>query len=649
MAENLAKQKSAVDSILECPLCLHQLKLPHTLQQCLHSYCKTCLDKVPQNTQDGRQGWLCPMCDNFTKCDQVEHNTFIEELQKMQGEPKHFDEIKCEQCPEDCGLPTWKCADCKIGLCENAKITHLRIPMLKGHKVLQLDNEREKFIDNVLFCKMHENIPVQLNCRDCDQLICYTCNIADHEHHKAETVEQALERILPETEKSARQVVENINSREAQIEAVKKEIEQTKECYAYCRIQMDDHLEKVMCQMRAMKAQMEEDVNEQESIALALLKGIKQQLEKQLSQARIISNLTAVVTTETRHISQLQQLHNGLFENVKAIGETKIADIHFELPEAEFTEGHRIQEELENVFGGLRFDLNGTNISTSGKVWVNKDDNFLCHDFEAVADCILAKSLQIDIIGWCNRISLIDNKLWMPVGIDSFDYSIKLYNKYGKHEETIDTGGKKIHVVRKAYNGDLILGGNGLYITTKDFEEWTMLAEGKFSDVVVHQRSFFALEYDFEYIQQYSLEDGQWQCIHEHTLVEDEPTDLNLDSNSTLCFSGDNFLINSTRNKALYKFSDTRKYMQMFRKGNADLVFCQIDDKGKALIADFEGEHFYLLDTKQKGEIAIKETWQSISVEQVIDAVYDSGNNELWTLSGTKTIKLTKFIQNRIV
>ena len=136
MAENLSIKKSAIDSVLECPLCLHHLKLPQTLQQCLHSYCKSCLDKVPQKTQDGRQGWLCPMCENFTKCDQVKNNTFIEELQKIHSEPEHCDQIKCEQCFDDCGEATWKCAECKIGLCEIGKAVHLKIPMLKGHKIL---------------------------------------------------------------------------------------------------------------------------------------------------------------------------------------------------------------------------------------------------------------------------------------------------------------------------------------------------------------------------------------------------------------------------------------------------------------------------------------------------------------------------------
>ena len=137
------------------------------------------------------------MCENFSKCDQVQQNSFIEELEKIHNEPENCDKVKCEQCSDDCGEATWKCTECKIGLCESAKIAHLRIPMLKGHKVASLDSEGEKLIDNIIFCKVHEDIPAQLNCYDCDQIICSTCNRIDHKGHTIETIEEALERILP--------------------------------------------------------------------------------------------------------------------------------------------------------------------------------------------------------------------------------------------------------------------------------------------------------------------------------------------------------------------------------------------------------------------------------------------------------------------
>ena len=59
-----------------------------------------------------------------------------------------------------------------------------------------------------------------------------------------------------------------------------------------------------------------------------------------------------------------------------------------------------------------------------------------------------------------------------------------------------------------------------------------------------------------------------------------------LDENSTHVFSGDNYLVSSSANKELYKFKDKGKYLQMIKKANIDLMFCQMDDKSKVLNAD---------------------------------------------------------------
>ena len=73
--------------------------------------------------------------------------------------------------------------------------------------------------------------------------------------HTVEAIEEALKIILPETESSVRQVDKNISIIEAQIEGVHKEIELTKDLYASCMMELDDHLEKVICRMKAVKAQ----------------------------------------------------------------------------------------------------------------------------------------------------------------------------------------------------------------------------------------------------------------------------------------------------------------------------------------------------------------------------------------------------------
>ena len=73
--------------------------------------------------------------------------------------------------------------------------------------------------------------------------------------------------------------------------------------------------------------------------------------------------------------------------------------------------------------------------------------------------------------------------------------------------------------------------------------------------------------------------DGNWQSIYKHKLVADQPKDLLLDCDSTLCFSSDKFWVSSSVNEELYSFSDEGKYLQMFKKANLNPGLCQIDDK----------------------------------------------------------------------
>ena len=49
-----------------------------------------------------------------------------------------------------------------------------------------------------VICDVHSCEPAALHCRDCKQLICLLCNHeTTHKTHSAETIEEALQQILP--------------------------------------------------------------------------------------------------------------------------------------------------------------------------------------------------------------------------------------------------------------------------------------------------------------------------------------------------------------------------------------------------------------------------------------------------------------------
>ena len=133
------------------------------------------------------------------------------------------------------------------------------------------------------------------------------------------------------------------------------------------------------------------------------------------SQARIISNLTAVVTTKTRHTSQLQQLQTGLFAKVKSAGEVKNQSLSCNLPGTNFVDGQRFKEQFDEVFGKLVFDINEQIFSITG-VNYTKHNQFLCNDFNKLAKMQFKKDKEIVVDAtWCNQLSYIDNKIWLPL------------------------------------------------------------------------------------------------------------------------------------------------------------------------------------------------------------------------------------------
>ena len=103
----------------------------------------------------------------------------------------------CDMCSTEKG--SWKCVECKQHLCNNCKVLHLNVPFCKNHQVIPAE-EADTVIDSLLFCEKHPDELVIRNCRQCEELLCVSCKEAAHDSHKTETLEGALDRVLPEME-----------------------------------------------------------------------------------------------------------------------------------------------------------------------------------------------------------------------------------------------------------------------------------------------------------------------------------------------------------------------------------------------------------------------------------------------------------------
>ena len=62
----MASKAVDLEKQVECPICLEQFKEPKVLS-CLHSYCKSCLQKYVTKTSDKQHKITCPECRQETQ------------------------------------------------------------------------------------------------------------------------------------------------------------------------------------------------------------------------------------------------------------------------------------------------------------------------------------------------------------------------------------------------------------------------------------------------------------------------------------------------------------------------------------------------------------------------------------------------------
>ena len=156
-----------MEQMLTCSLCLEIFTQPQTFP-CFHSFCRGCIEKLPLSTSGptvpqippsqedaSPRYYLCPLCRAAACTADVRPNFLVNELLQMYRAQTDHGAV-CLQCAE--GVDSqWKCADCLIELCEKCHLSHLRIPVCRGHRVVPLDSQTAGVIDRLVFCTIHSD------------------------------------------------------------------------------------------------------------------------------------------------------------------------------------------------------------------------------------------------------------------------------------------------------------------------------------------------------------------------------------------------------------------------------------------------------------------------------------------------------------
>ncbi|PIK42951.1 hypothetical protein BSL78_20194 [Apostichopus japonicus] len=201
--------KDLAENFFMCSVCLDQFKEPKQLP-CLHRYCKECLQKIIEASDDRKI--KCPMCKqdfdilnngvDYFKTDF--HMKSMLEFITLQKSFENKDLKKCVSCSKNTEVSAY-CFKCKDFLCNQCHGLHVSSKMFTDHRprTLKLDNieANNLTLDKLAAltedprCHAHVKKEAHLCCSSCENVpVCVACTYSQHKGHDLHDVTELAER-----------------------------------------------------------------------------------------------------------------------------------------------------------------------------------------------------------------------------------------------------------------------------------------------------------------------------------------------------------------------------------------------------------------------------------------------------------------------
>ena len=295
-----------------CAICLNTYKSPKTFP-CFHSYCADCVSKLTHRTCLGKVGYECPVCKQFATKDEVKPNFFVNDLTNLVHNLEKGETI-CTQCSKD-GNPPWRCLDCKIYLCENCQSGHIKIPVCRGHKVQPVGDGGKSFkamLDEVVFCVKHPCEIIKFHCKTCESLICIQCKILDHDSHKAESVEDGVEKTIQRLKTWRAKLNEECDVKRQEKEILEKDTDQVKRDYDKARQKVRQYEKKIIEKAKQEANSVVQKLTIKEKKQKEMLTKWKDATENELKKIKAQRDHLSLMLEMSQGVSLMQAFKNDL-------------------------------------------------------------------------------------------------------------------------------------------------------------------------------------------------------------------------------------------------------------------------------------------------------------------------------------------------
>ena len=471
-----AASTQKLQDIVECPICLETLTEPRMFT-CFHFYCQKCVNGMKEIKQNCKVGYTCPLCRQFTAKDQLHALPIMNQL--MEAIAQSSADKKCGTCSGD--NPTCRCLDCKDNFCDTCRADHNKFKALQHHKWQRIDSSEKAVIDEVAYCQVHPSKPVEIHCRDCKQLVCLLCNGTTHKTHSAETIEEALQQILPVVKDNQLKVKAMIRGTQARLHDIKQQEQETKRMHQNARKEVHENCKEFMQRLKEDCDALLKEIDASEQKAAVENESHAKQLELKLQSQENVLSLSQSTLDTAQNISLLKALQSGVLDSLKSA--LKVDNSAPTAPvEQTVLEFKKMTPRAKNFLGTISKSHRGAK-----------------HDLELSFDQLMttqfSKQAEHSLGINCGRFSIFNGELWLTESYTS-NISILSLNGTKKYKLTFDEMGE-IRALTSFKNKALVSAERGLFtVSTNQRHDVRKVVNGNFCDAAVSDSLVYALRCD---------------------------------------------------------------------------------------------------------------------------------------------------------
>lgn len=197
LSHAMLRVEDVKEEFLLCGICTkefdEEIHIPRVLP-CLHTFCQGCMKRILKGNL-----MVCPFCkvEYALPSDGVyvfPKDSTRRNLIEFLNVRKRSSDILCKDCPDD-NIAANFCKDCYIFMCVDCTKAHSRSLASRNHLTVdmkQLQTSGPDVFRRKLKCTKpgHEGQPLLFYCakKECDQLICTTCTVCDHDKTKGHNI-----------------------------------------------------------------------------------------------------------------------------------------------------------------------------------------------------------------------------------------------------------------------------------------------------------------------------------------------------------------------------------------------------------------------------------------------------------------------------